>query len=259
MTAADSWRAALEGWAIPEHILEQAPESPWWFPPEAFAARARPSNTRSHERALEALPDRGRVIDVGAGGGAMSSPLRVKAARVVAVDSQDSMLEQVAADKKVLGRWPDVASDAGKADVVVCGHVLYNVADLAPFVGALDRAARGRVVVEVTAEHPLVREAWLWKRFWGIDRPTGPGFGEAVAVIREMGIEPVVEEWESAPATFSFERLERLVAFHRRRLCLPASRDPEIAEAIADRAVERDGRWFPSGEARHSVTIWWDR
>ena len=32
------------------------------------------------------------------------------------------------------GRWPDVSGEVSPVDVAVAGHVLYNVADLEPFV-----------------------------------------------------------------------------------------------------------------------------
>ena len=68
--AAERWQAELAGWAIPDEILAQAPESPWGFPPELFAAPPDPIDTPSRDRALEALPPGGSVLDVGCGGGA---------------------------------------------------------------------------------------------------------------------------------------------------------------------------------------------
>src|SRR4029453_4013537 len=55
----------------------------------------------------------------------------------------------------VQGRWPEVAGRVPVADVVVCHHVLYNVADLAPFADALTTHARPRVVGELTDRNPL--------------------------------------------------------------------------------------------------------
>ena len=64
--------------------------------------------------------------------------------------------------RTVAGRWPDVAPDAGTADVVVSRHVLHNVVDLPAFLAALTAAVRvarpaGGVVVEMLAEHALGR------------------------------------------------------------------------------------------------------
>ncbi len=36
-TAAARWADALEQWAIPQHIVDAAPEGPWRFPPVVFA------------------------------------------------------------------------------------------------------------------------------------------------------------------------------------------------------------------------------
>ena len=76
--AATRWREELQEWAIPAHIIEAAPESPWGFPPELFARRAELAKSEvpfSGLRALEALPVHGAVLDVGCGAGAASAPL----------------------------------------------------------------------------------------------------------------------------------------------------------------------------------------
>src|SRR5207248_8317418 len=39
-SAAARWRADLESWAIPEEILDAAPETPWGCPVDLFARRA---------------------------------------------------------------------------------------------------------------------------------------------------------------------------------------------------------------------------
>ena len=71
--------------------------------------------------------------------------------------------------------------------MVVCGHVLYNVADLMPFIRALNEAATRRVVIEITRSHPRNRplERELWRHFWNLERPQGPAWEDALAVVRE--------------------------------------------------------------------------
>jgi SAM-dependent methyltransferase len=263
--AAERWREALAEWAIPEQILERAPESPWGFPVELFASRA---ETAAHEltfsngRALEALPEGGTVLDVGCGGGAAALPLASKAALLVGVDSSPAMLEAFLDQARsagtqaetVEGRWPDVGRSTPVADVVVCHHVAYNATDLRPFAERLTDHARRRVVMELTATHPLSGMNPLWERFHGIVRPTRPTAADAQAVLREAGLEPSSREW-TAPRPGGFARKEDLVATVRRQLCLPAERDPEIEEAIAPRVVHRNGRW--GFEDRPVVTQWW--
>ena len=252
------WRDALASWAIPERILAQAPEDPWALPVSLFEIEP-VDLTPSHHRALDALSDGDEILDVGAGRCAMSLPLRPPARRIIAVDSQPNMLENSPAELTVLGTWPHVASQAGTADVVVCGHVLYNVAALRPFVEALTRAGRKRVVVEITRTHPRDRplERELWRHFWNLERPTVPSWEDARAVVRDTGVEPRVELWESDQRG-GFINRDDMVAWMRRTVCVDASRDVEVRDIVLRHAVERDGRWRLSAEPRRLATLWWD-
>jgi SAM-dependent methyltransferase len=265
------WREDLDSWAIPPEILAAAPETPWGCPPklfaraaeEALAARAA-APTASLRRALEALPEGGSVLDVGAGGGAASLPLCPPAAAVTAVDQSPQMLAAFAGlagrlgidHTEVDGLWPDVAGKVGPTDVVVCHHVLYNVADLAPFVTALTGHARRRVVAELTAEHPLAGLRPLWRRFHDLDRPAGPTAGDAAAALAALGLEVARQDWES-PDRFGFDDFDELVAFARRRLCLPAGRDPEVAEALLATGTRRVGSVWVTGGPRRVTTLSW--
>jgi len=263
------WRAQLEAWAIPEEILAAAPESPWGFPVGLFRARAERAGagrrpTPSNREAARWLPPGGGVLDIGAGGGAASLPLAGVAGRVVAVDESSAMVEAFLAAaagaglraEGVQGRWPEVAGRVAPADVVVCHHVLYNVADLAPFAAALTDHARRRVVVELTDRHPLVGLAPLWRRFHGLERPSGPTAGDAAAALRALGLDLRRQDWESDDR-LGFDRFEELVAFTRRRLCLPADRDAEVAEALLEAGThEVGGVWVGAGPRRVSTLSW---
>jgi len=259
--AASRWKRQLGSWAIPEEILQAAPVSPWGFPPELFtraaaAALSDAEPTPSRAAALEALTTGGSVLDVGAGGGAASLPLAPPAGLLVAVDESQAMLSSFAEGAarrgtrhaEVAGRWPDVATAAPAADVVVCHHVLYNVADLTPFLQALTDHACRRVVVELTERHPLSGLAPLWLAIHRLERPSRPTASDAVDVVRELGYDVHVARfahrslWDSAP-------LEERVAFARRQLCVGPEHDAEIAGFFE--AAGSDTR-------RELVTLWWD-
>ncbi len=254
--AAQRWAEQLASWAIPEEILARAPESPWGFPPELFAAPDQPPDTPSRRRALEALPEGGSVLDVGAGAGAAGLALVPPAGRLTAVDQSATMLEALVAKagargveaQTVTGTWPEVAGQVGPADVVVCHHVLYNVADAAPFVAALTEHARRRVVVEITTAHPQAGLNHLWRHFHGLDRPEGPGLEDAIALLREAGVEPGAERFERPPRAGDLDRRSH-VAFVRRRLCLDPSADPEVDRLLPP------GAGLPATEA---ACLWWD-
>lgn len=237
--AARRWAEQLEGWGIPDTIVAQAPEPPWACPPAVFAPPEEPDDTPSRRLALGWLGLDGSVLDVGCGAGAASLALVPPARSVTGVDQSAAMLERYAAEAQargavvatVEGSWPAVADGVGVADVVVCHHVAYNVADLVAFVVALTGHARRGVVLELTARHPLAHLAPLWERFWGLRRPTGPTAADAVEVLEECGLRPEVVTWERPRRRTPSPADE--VALVRRRLCLGPDREVEVAEALA--------------------------
>ena len=267
MTALRRWEAELPRWGIPEAIIAAAPESPWGFPVELFRTRNGSDDIGpSTIRAREALPARGTVLDVGVGGGAASLPLADVASLLVGVDESQGMLDEFRsaarrrriATQEVRGTWPEVAPLAPIADVVVCHHVFYNVANLGPFARALDEHARRRVVVELTDRHPWSWMNDLWMRFHELERPDGPTAQDAEAGLRELGFDVRRDDHMPTPRGSGFERREDAVALIRRRLCLWPDRDEEVAEAIGDRLVEREGLWSAGPAGQGIVTLWWD-
>lgn len=137
MTALDAWSEQLRAWAIPDDILGAAPESPYEYPKEPFGQRGAQAGDAADSpttaRAAEALEGGGgTVLDIGAGGGGTSLPLRRIAERIIGVDQAPSMLDAFAraataagaASTGVVGTWPDVSPLVPSADVVICGHVL---------------------------------------------------------------------------------------------------------------------------------------
>ncbi len=188
----DRWQADLAAWAIPEHITAAVADSPWVLPRQVFARRAdrlaaAPSGP-SFEREWAALDPAGTVLDVGSGAGAASLPLLARCRALTAVDTDAEMLRLLGerasragvAARLIQGTWPDVAAEAGLADVVTCHHVTYNVAAIGPFLAALTAAARHSVIVEMTATHPLTSLNDLWLKFHGL-RPAGRPDGDGPA------------------------------------------------------------------------------
>lgn len=268
MSAAERWAQDLETWAIPPEILSAAPQSPWGYPTSVFAQRADDAPkapTPSRVRAWEELPEGGAVLDVGCGAGAAALPLAARAGTVIGVDPSGAMLGafRERAEKAGLrvvtieGAWPDVAEQTPVADIVVCHHVAYNVADLASFVRRLTDHARRRVVMELTAQHPMSVLNDLWLHFHGLTRPTSPTAEDAIAVVRETGAAPQSTRWEAPAQGWSGpSAYEDLVAWVRRRLCLSPERDGDIGAALGPDVVKPDGR--VSLSPRSVVTLWWD-
>jgi len=241
--AATRWADALLGWGLPDWVLEQAPQSPWGHDVRRFAVDDTLDRTGTSTRwAREVLPPfGGTVLDVGCGGGRSSLALVPPATEVIGVDRSGAMLDAFVAAasragvarRTVHGDWPDVASHTPGADVVVCHHVLYDVVDVVPFLFALTERARLAVVVEVTPVHPMTAWTPAWDHFWGVERPAGPTVPDLLAVLDELELEP---EHTIGPrgalAHFATDPADEL-ASARRRLCLPAERDAELATWLA--------------------------
>jgi SAM-dependent methyltransferase len=247
-------------WALPQTILDQAPQSPW-ITPVALVRVGEDEEFRdspSRRRAREAMPADGTVLDIGCGGGRASLALVPPAARLIGVDERPQMVAAFAeaavtrglVHEEIQGTWPDVARQVPVADVVVCHHVVYDVPDLAPFAVALSAHARRRVVMELGQRHPLAYLSPLWLRFWGLVRPEGPTAETALQVVREVGLPARLDLWNDlAPLRESRLTPPEQVEFVRIRLCLPAERDSEIAEAL-----QRLAPRLP----RVTATVWWD-
>jgi SAM-dependent methyltransferase len=267
--SAEEWAEALAAWAIPDEILARAPESPWQLPRDLFARRTDLQIERregsSIARAEEALAVGGSVLDVGAGAGAGSLPLRGMS-ELVAVDLQPDMLEELLTRAKmrglkttgVVGRWPEVAPKTPAVDVAVCHHVLYNVPEIVPFVEALDQHARRRVVIELTTAHPLAGLNPLWRYFHQLQRPERPTWRDAVAALRASGLDPRVEHSRRGAARSTMATFEDVVRMTRLRLCLDDSREAEVVAELGKIGVRPEDSTTWSLGSPDVVTLWWD-
>lgn len=177
-------------------------------------------------------------------------------ASAIGVDQSAGMLELFASEAAarnieataIEGTWPDAAEAAGGAEVVVCHHVAYNVADLTPFVVlALSTAATRRVVMELTVTHPQTSNTPLWRQFWDLDRPDGPTADDALAVITDAGIDATIE-FGDAGALRSEAPLDARAITATRMLCLGPDRIDDVRQAVAA---------LPPRSSQRAV-IWWD-
>jgi hypothetical protein len=253
------WAAALRRWAIPDDLVAAAAETPYFFSPAVFTAAAdgaldRVDDTVSDDAARKALPEGGTVLDVGVGAGAAS--LRLPAGHVIGVDPDVELLEAFIAraarrgirSTAIQGAWPDVQSRTPTAHVAVCHHVVYNVADLAGFATALTAHAERRVVIELTAVHPMTWLAPYWEALHGIRQPDRPTVDDAVALLTGLGLDVHQQRWRR-PVQMIGENDVDAVARIARRMCLPADRHDELARLLT---------LDPPPTERDVVTLWWE-
>ncbi len=256
--AGQRWSTMLARWAVPDELVAAAHESPYFFDPKVFVDAAdesvnRAEDTPSDEAAREALPAGGTVLDVGVGAGTAS--LRLGAARIIGVDPSPMLLEAFAdraarlgiAHTTIEGAWPQVAPETPSADVVVCHHVVYNVADLAGFARALTDHATTRVVIELTAVHPRTWLTPYWEDLHGLSQPDRPTADDAVAVLQDVAMTVHQRRWQRRIQMIGETGDEQLAGIAR-RLCLPDTRRDELRRALAA---------TPPPAERDVVTLWW--
>jgi SAM-dependent methyltransferase len=255
VSAANKWKEDLQAWAIPQEIIDQAPESPWIHPPVLFQIPQQIELTPSHQKAFEALPVNGTILDIGCGGGIAAFAMGSKAGKVIGVDHQHEMLEMFTQNAKERhiesmthdGFWPAIAEDVDIADVAVAHHVVYNVQEIVPFIEAMNSHARKRVVIEMPQHHPLSNLSGAWKFFWNLDRPTAPTPQDLINVLKEMGIDAHLTLWNGKLPVE--QNTDDAIRFMRIRMCLPATRDTDVRVFMQEN---------PPSETRPLATIWWD-
>jgi SAM-dependent methyltransferase len=151
-------------------------------------------------------PDR-TLIDVGAGTGRHAGPLAERLDWVTAVEPSQAMRERIPAAGNmtvIASGWQD--AEPAAADLVICVHVLYPVADVVPFLEKLERLARERVFVvlrDSPHRHPGEDIA-------GPGRAREPWLRDCLLLLRQLGVAPDLA-LTTYPTFHRFESLEQAV------------------------------------------------
>ena len=166
----------------------------YWDRRSSSYARSTQTRVDDFLRVLEPyLSPRKTLIDVGAGAGRHATPLAERLEWVTAVEPSEGMRSHIAPRDNmtvIASTWED--AEVAPADLVICSHVMYGVADPVPFLDKLQRSARDRVFVmirESDLPHPA---AELRRRIAGDAGPRLPRFSELFMLLVQMGIAPDV-------------------------------------------------------------------
>ena len=225
-------RAALEDWrdlvlANNEQVerTQERVDGSDFYQPIASFFRADP--TRRDDPTLEALraiarPDE-TWLDVGAGGGRYALGLASSVARMIAVEPSEAMREVFEAVRAEHGienvelvpeRWP--FEGAPEVDVVMFTHVSYDIAEIGPFLDAVEGSARRRCVCALLERSPGSAFAELGAAVHGEPPALLPGLPEFVALLMARGVMPEVAIVGERP--FLFDSMEEAERAARRRL-----------------------------------------
>ena len=169
------------------------------------------------------------AIDVGAGTGRYALALAPAVGQVTAVEPSAAMLDilrdqteqlEVANVTTVQATWED--ADVARADVAFSSFVLPLVPDAGQFLEKLEASARRRVLLYLGAFSADAVLDPLWRHFHDAQRAPGPTYLDALAVLRELGIDPTVKVVE-VPNDRRFETIADAVEHYRDALLLTDS------------------------------------
>ena len=254
---AERWRQIVADRATLAHGHA---DSGYWDRRASSFARSTHSRSDEFLQVLEPyLSPRKTLIDVGAGTGRHATPLAERLEWVTAVEPSDGMRAHIPPRDNmtvVASTWED--AEVAPADLVICSHVMYGVAEPVPFVEKMERSARERVFVmmrESDLPHPA---ATLRRRLLGHEGPRLPRFSELFMLLVQMGIGPDVD-FIRYPIVTRYASMEEALADSH--ALFGEGWDGAAARAILDEILKReDGELvFDGGVALSGVAHWQPR
>jgi SAM-dependent methyltransferase len=190
-------------------------------------------------------------LDIGAGGGRYALPIALLARQVRCVEPsggmidvlRKGMLEHGITNLQIVeGRWPLPGFEQG-ADVSLMAHIGYDIAEIGPFLDAMEAATR-RTCVAVLGEGAMTTTATLfWQPIHGEPRVALPALPDLLTLLLARGRLPEVKLVDRKPP--SFDSVDKLLWMARRQLWVrPGSnKDMELERLVRRTAASREGRW----------------
>ena len=268
-SAVENWRTLTETHHAQSLRAMGESKTPddFWAP---FASSFRVNPRRDDDPVLSRLADEigpaATLLDVGGGAGRFALPLALVCQHVTVVEPSHGMLKELRAGTEehnirnvtaVEGTWEEI--DVAPADVVLCSHVMYGVADIVPFVRKLESKANERLLVLMFVDSPQSELTELWRTIHGEERITLPALPDLLRVLWEMEIFPDLEMvGTQQPRTFD-DREQALEQLRQRLYALPGTeRDRRLEEALEEMLVEsQDGLVVRNSKLRRQGLLSW--
>ncbi len=269
-----AWARRVAANAEQVERLREVPDGDDFYAPVQALFRADPR--RGDDPVLDRLRSLARPddvwLDIGAGAGRYALPLALVAREVIAVDPSPAMLaaldEQAANDgianvRTVEGRWPpepgsDLARSIGEmpcADIALIAHVGYDIERIAPFLAAMEQAARRLCVAVLMEQTPASAAGPVWERVHREPRVALPALPDFVELLQALGRTPAVTVLERTERTYPSRDV--LEGFLRRQLWIAdgGEKADRFRHAVDDLATETPDGWTLRDQPRSSVGV----
>jgi SAM-dependent methyltransferase len=248
------WRGLVEAREA-QHGPSEAGD--WWAP--RASSYARQVAARSDDWFLPFLEPWLRptatLLDVGAGTGRYATPLARRLEWVTAVEPSQAMRSMIppADNMTIIGStWQD--AEPAPADLVICIHVLYPIADALPFLEKLQRSARERVFV-VLRDSPHTHPAEVLARG---RHGREPWLRDCLMLLRQMGVRPELSMVTYESTSFRFDSVDAAADLCRRHLGTSWDEAPGRAWLEANlRPDDEDGMLVYQGGAVTGGVLHW--
>jgi hypothetical protein len=266
------WRTLVEARADQGRRLDsQYGRADEWAGERARRFRRLAARTSPDDPLLAHLRPRLRrtdvLLDVGAGPGRHTLPLASAVQRAVAVEPSAAMRSHLIDGigdaglrnvDVVAAGWPD--ADVAPADVVICSHVVYGVADIAAFLQKLDAVSRRHCAMVLRYGQREEAILDLFRQVWAERRCLAPTCLDLLGALAQLGIRANLTVVPFG-AGYHFASLDEAVAMVQADLLNPTTPEAErlIREDLAARlTTTADGLAFPRGPAFAGI-LWWEK
>lgn len=262
-----AWAARVRADGDQVARLREAPESTDFYAPVAARFRADPH--RTDEPVLDIL--RGLVqpgetwLDIGAGGGRYALPIALLAKEVIAVEPSGGMAdvlregmaaEGIANIRIVATRWP--AAVAVEADCSLVANVGNDIADIGPFLDAMEAATRRLCVAVMPAAPPASFAYPFWPPIHGEERKPLPALPEFLALLLARG--KLFEVRLSSRPAMAYPDFETALGFLRQQLFIEpgGAKDQLLQRLAAERLATYDGKVALSPKPVPVAVVTWE-
>ena len=232
------------------------------------ADRFRLEPRRTNDETLDVLLGHAHAeetwLDVGAGAGRFALPLAMSVEQVIAVEPSPAMVkglregvrEQRLTNLRVIeAHWP--MANPPPTDVALMAHIGYDIAEIAPFLDALE-AATSRLCVAVMGESAMTTAASLfWQEVHGEPRVRLPALPELLVLLLARGQLPEVRLVDRSPPVFS--SADEALAMARRQLWLRdgSEKDDRLRALLPDQLHEVEtGYTFDRQRSKIGIVSW---